>query len=238
MSGEPLPAAGTWVVEPGVSILPVNGYGGSVVPEVYGGVGVTDAIDVRLGAGLDVPVYHFDDGGVFWGYSGPSIVFVDGIARYTWQGQNKSGRDKSVSLGLRAGVGTLTPTGIFSIGPEAEWQWRCKRGRWTYRMNFLTQPEYLPYSWGILDFGLSWAIPVGRSEIFAELAPWLGLGLGHYGNSGLMFMPWPGFTARVGAWLPTGERSSLGLAATYVADWGVEPEDFSLLLRWRWTSGS
>lgn len=237
MSGGHPPGAGHWLVEPGMSILPINGYGGSIVPEVFAGYGITEAVDVRLGAGIDIPVYHFDDGGVFWGYTGPSLEFAEGIARYTWHEEDREGRGKSLSLGLRMATGSATALNVLSVGPEVEWQWRSKLGRWTYRMNFLSQPEYLPESWGILDLGLSWAIPVGRSEVFVELAPWVGLGLGHVGNSGLVFMPWPGFTGRVGAWIPTTERSALGLALIYVSDWNLEAEDFSLLVRWRWVSG-
>ncbi len=234
LGGEPVPTRGEVVVEPGTLLWPVNGYGGSVVPELFLGYGATQTLDFRLGAALDVPVYHFDDGGVFWGYTGPSLDRVEGLARYTW---HDVGKASSVSLGLRAGGDNLSPMGVFSLGPEAEWRWQKRWGTLSYRMAFLVPPEYLPYAWGVLDTAIGFSVPVKKSSLFVDLAPWLGLGLGHYGNSGLLFLPELGFAADAGAWVPTGERSQLAMAVRYVADWGMEPEDFQLYLRWRLALG-
>ncbi len=234
LGGEPLPSKGEWVVEPGTLVWPVNGYGGSVVPDLFVGYGASEKLDFRLGAGLDVPVYHFDDGGVFWGYTDPSLDRVELLGRHTWRDVGKA---SSVSLGLRAGGENLTPLGKFSLGPEAEWRWPKPWGTLSYRMAFLVTPEYLPSYWGLLDTAIGFSVPVKRSSLFVDLAPWVGLGLGSYGNSGAIFMPWPGFTADAGAWVPTGKRSQLAMAVRYVADWGMEPEDFQLYLRWRLALG-
>mgnify|MGYP001579897749 FL=1 len=230
---EAAPAAAQLVVEPGLAVFPVNGYGGSVTPEVFAGYGITRHFDVRAGAGIDVPVYHFDDGGVFWGYTGPSVGFFDGAARYTWRG-----KPTAFSAALRVATGTATPTRLFSVGPEVAWSRDTGMVRWAIRLSYMVQPEYLPEAFGVVAVCPSVSFDVGTPELFVEVEPTGWMGLGHHGNSPAQFMVDLGFTTRAGAWFPAGPSGALGLSVGYVADYGVEPEDFSLLLRWRWASGA
>ncbi len=64
----------------------------------------------------------------------------------------------------------------------------------------------------------------------------LGLGLGHYGNSGLLFLPELGFAADAGAWVPTGERLRLPTLPLAVANvsLALTPATALLVEAFRW----
>jgi hypothetical protein len=199
-AGEATVAAGAWAT-------PVNGYGGDVAPELYGGVGLPGGFDLRAGAIVDVPVYHRDDGALSWGYTGPSFEGVDATARWFPR--------PSLGFGVR-----VRRDGLYAweVDPEVTWSREAGRVLWTVRSGYALVPRYLASGvFGVPSATGAANVAIGeRASLFGELelAVLLEMGGAKDGGGTHFAAVEPALATRGGAWLDLDRagRHRVGLA--------------------------
>jgi hypothetical protein len=213
---------------PGAWAWPVNGYGGNAVPELYAGLGVGHGLDVRAGLGVDIPVYHRDDGGLYWGYEPPEVSFVDLMARYATSG--------SFALGIRAQQQGFDG---WRFGPEVTFT-HAGHVRFTVRPSWIVNGGIAERDYGILSVPVAAQTSLGkRLDGFVELEPnlwpeWVVPDCGGCGEGKLGIESW--LDMRAGAWLRLDEGGNhrIGLAVAYRLEDTLAPvHGLSFGLRYR-----
>lgn len=229
MGGLDLAKAGQVVIKPGVEMFPVNGYGGSLNPELFAGVGFGPGFDVRLGGAMTLPVYAFDDGGIVEPYMSPELAFIDVVLRWTAPPQSPIFPEDQFAIGLRVDNRSFSARYFgadeFGFGPELAWSHHAGPAWIFFRPNFLTQPYWWPDAFGLLGLAAAISLPLGAVEPFFDFEPRVWMSMGHAGNSGLVFMPAPTLAARVGTHVHFAVHQSLVVACTWSPESHFHPEE-------------
>ena len=239
--GTDLSTVGQVRVEPGAEVFPVLGNGGIFISELFVGVGLPKGFDIRGGAGIYAMLYSTNDGKIVdEPYMPPGLGFVDVVARWTAPAPEIYPEDR-LSVGIRVDNRPWSARYFgadeWGIGPEFAVSHHAGPAWVHFRPNYLVHPYWLPDTFGQLNVESSVSLPLGSVEPFVDVAPRMWLGLGHSGNSGLIFMPAFALAIRAGAQLHFGDRHGIDISGTFSPEHRLDEDDFALFAGYRFRSG-